>query len=224
MNCFEFRRRLLVNPHERDPQFLRHKRWCPDCLREVRRLEQLDVQLAAALAVEPPPQFAVHIVQNTAPRRRRWRYSGRWLGLIALSLLLMVGVWIAQRHYQERDWQARAWQMASQRAMTPPPAPFVGTPALLAGWQILPRLAAHIRDWEPVTVAQSQGVYLRFDGDHGPVIALLFPQVPLSRATDATPQGFAGVLQPFGDGRLLLLGKPGEDLAAWAHRLRDGLI
>ena len=52
MNCLEFKRLALSDPNSRDKSFIEHSAGCPDCLKYVGGVRQMDSELAGSLDVE----------------------------------------------------------------------------------------------------------------------------------------------------------------------------
>ncbi|MEP6940428.1 MAG: DUF3379 family protein [Rudaea sp.] len=94
MNCVEFRRQLVVDPHASGAEFVRHRGECARCAAAAERALEFESALQRALAVEPPVQLveSVLLAQATAQRRRRSAVRRVALFALAASLALAVGV------------------------------------------------------------------------------------------------------------------------------------
>jgi hypothetical protein len=91
MNCEDLRRAL---PEEKLTKRQRreiadHTLHCPDCRAYRAALRRVDVLLAEAPMVSPPPGFAERVSARLESRRSRWRV---WLGLGVLTLAAASGV------------------------------------------------------------------------------------------------------------------------------------
>lgn len=61
MNCLEFQRLSLSDPHCADFSFIKHSDNCPGCLRYVKDLRQMDDSLSASLDIEMPQDFVARL-------------------------------------------------------------------------------------------------------------------------------------------------------------------
>lgn len=94
MNCLEFRRQLGSDPGSQAAGFIAHSTECPRCAEARKRAQAFADQLARALAIDPPPQFAESILlaqRSLQQTQRRATWRGTWMALAA-SLALAVGI------------------------------------------------------------------------------------------------------------------------------------
>ncbi len=228
MNCFEFRRRLLINPQDRDADFLRHKRRCRDCAPEVQRIEFLDTQLMTALLVDAPTGLPSRVLLKSSSSwsyGKYVRYGLRYL--LGLAVLLGLGVG-AMRYYERRQWDAEVLLLGTQAMMQVPSDASLplDVQALLthSKLELLPSLIAHVVYAETLTVRDLQGLRLNFEGQQGPVVAFIFPHPPQKTARFLQDHPFTAFLQPLPRGFLLIFGMPNENLHYWIHQIRRGII
>ena len=52
MNCLDFKRLALSEPSSRDHNFVKHSSTCPDCLKFVGDVRQMDSDLASSIDME----------------------------------------------------------------------------------------------------------------------------------------------------------------------------
>ena len=91
MNCLEFRRSLMVQPHMRNAALEAHARECALCAEFVKRNNNMEAKLAQAINVPVDSGLASRIMLNHNLKRNH--RSGNWLALAA-SVLAVVGVTI----------------------------------------------------------------------------------------------------------------------------------
>ena len=65
MNCFEFKKLALSDPDSRDHAFIEHSASCPDCLKYVGSIRQMDADLGASLDVAMPADLIARLQLNT---------------------------------------------------------------------------------------------------------------------------------------------------------------
>jgi len=64
MNCLEFKRLALSDPNSRDKDFVTHSSTCPDCLKYVGGVRQMDSDLAGSLDIDVPPELMARLQLN----------------------------------------------------------------------------------------------------------------------------------------------------------------
>jgi len=64
MNCLEFKRLALSEPNSRNENFVEHSSACPDCLKYVGSVRQMDTDLAGSLDVEVPSDLIARLQLN----------------------------------------------------------------------------------------------------------------------------------------------------------------
>ena len=64
MNCVEFQRLSLSDPHNANENFVEHSKGCVDCLRYVQDVRKMDSDLAASLAVAVPADLTARLLLN----------------------------------------------------------------------------------------------------------------------------------------------------------------
>lgn len=91
MNCLEFRRSLLAQPHIRSAAQVEHARDCALCAEYVKRSDASEARLAQAINVPVDSGLASRIMLNH--NLKRSGRSGHWMAMAA-SVLAAVGVTI----------------------------------------------------------------------------------------------------------------------------------
>jgi hypothetical protein len=99
-DCAAYRRSMLADPNDLDPQLLEHRDGCHECTRFTDQLLRFESRLSRALrvtlpAAQPAMQPAVPLRAGTAPRVA---YPKSWLAMAASVLLAAVvagGLWVA---------------------------------------------------------------------------------------------------------------------------------
>lgn len=93
MNCLEFRRLTLADPHHPGPAALDHEAACPACARFYLDLRQQEEALYQALSITVPDGLADRILLGAQPRfLARFTPVGVWLPALAATLVLALGL------------------------------------------------------------------------------------------------------------------------------------
>jgi hypothetical protein len=222
VNCAQFRRALLIDPHTRDPCFRAHGGQCRGCARAAAQALAFDRRLHAALAAEVGDS-------GIAPRSGAVVSARGWRPLLlALVALLLIAVWVGLRGSAPGiDWE----RLVIDHIQTEPshlraaaPVPWRRVQALLRGLDI----EADSR-LGPVTYAgrcligPRPGIHLVVQGKRGAVTLLLLPGTVARRQHRFTASGLAGLVVPAGFGDLAVVGQPGEALEPILYRFLGGV-
>jgi hypothetical protein len=218
IDCAQYRRTVLADPHAASPELAEHLAHCPDCPAYSERLLRFEARLAQALRIE------AHIAPARAPR------SG-WLAMAATVLVaLVVGtVWLVAPHASLAA-DVVAHMAGEPQAWARSPVPSANLERVLS--------EAHMRlnpDAGMVSYAQS----CQFRGHHvphlvvqtarGPITVMVLVHDSVAKAQPFDEGGYRGVIVPVpGHGSLAVLAQ-GEraDLAeieSLAARVKDAIV
>lgn len=64
MNCLDFKRLALSDPNSREHSFIEHSGSCPDCLKYVAGVRQMDADLSSSVEVEMPSDLMARLQLN----------------------------------------------------------------------------------------------------------------------------------------------------------------
>jgi hypothetical protein len=225
MDCNTYRRALMADPHDPDPQLREHRASCPECNLFSERQLSFESRLERALRV---PIRA----ESSRPPMRAAAYRRGWLAMAASVLLAVVvagGLWLAVPH------ASLAADVATHMGGEPDswrPTEAVPASALedvLRNTHL--RLAAG-------TAVVSYAASCEFRGHHvphlvvqteaGPVTVMVLVHENVAKTVDFDEQGYRGVLVPVaGHGSLAVLTRgSATDIKSIEHiaaRVRDSI-
>lgn len=64
MNCLDFKRLALSDPNSSEPSFILHAKECPDCLKYVGGIRQMDSELSNSVEVQMPASLMARLELN----------------------------------------------------------------------------------------------------------------------------------------------------------------
>ena len=64
MNCLDFKRLALSDPNSAEPSFVLHSKECPDCLKYVGGIRQMDADLSKSVDVQMPSSLMARLELN----------------------------------------------------------------------------------------------------------------------------------------------------------------
>jgi Protein of unknown function (DUF3379) len=241
MDCAEYRRTVLADPRDANPQLRLHRDGCRECLEFTDRLLRFESRLERAVRVSIPAADAVRVVplrvpaeaQAHATRRASSRRRG-WLAMAASVLIAVVvagSLWLAGPHPSlAADVVAHMAEEPQAWARTDIPVP----PPELA----LALRDAHVR-LDPNAGMVSYAKSCLFRAHHvphlvvqtemGPVTVMVLAHESVSKPERFDEQGYHGVILPVpGHGSLAVLARgqsPNpETLKRIAARVQDALV
>jgi hypothetical protein len=249
IDCAQYRRSMLANPHDPDPQLREHRESCHDCTLYSERLLRFESRLERALRVGPASvgvdlaSKAALSSDNVVPLRGRSSRRGLrsrkgWLAMAAsvvMALAVAGGLWLSApgaslaadvvTHMRE---EPQAWRR------TDVPVPGSTLENVLRDSHL--RLAAGAGAGAGmVSYASSCGFrghrvpHLVLQTDAGPVTVMVLVHEHVSKPVQFDEQGYRGVIVPVpGHGSLAVLTRgSATDLKTVehiAHRVVDSII
>ena len=235
IDCAHYRRAILANPRDADPDLARHVKDCADCTAFTARLMRFEGKLERALRVEArdgaDPLRGAGVATITRPRRRP--VSRGWLAMAASVLVglgLAGGLWLSAPHSSlaadvvaHMAGEPDAWA----RTDVPVPAPDLELALRNAHMRLRP-------DAGMVSYAQSclfrghHVPHLVVQTDMGPVTVMVLVHESVSKPKPFEEEGYRGVLLPVqGHGSIAVLAKdqsgPLTSVEAVAARVRSAI-
>jgi hypothetical protein len=211
IDCSQYRRVMLANPHDTDAELAAHRDRCPECAAYTERLLRFEGKLVRAVRVQPPDAERGGAVIALRPRRSP--VVRKWLALAA-SVLLGVGIagalWLAAPHTSlaadvvaHMAGEPQAWT----RTDVPVPAPELAF--VLRNTHMRLRPDAGVVSYAQSCLFRGQRVpHLVVQTDMGPVTVMVLVHESVSKPTPFDEHGYRGTLLPVaGHGSIAVLAK-----------------
>jgi hypothetical protein len=205
IDCTEYRRSVLADPHDANPALAEHLASCAECPPYTERLLRFEGRLARALRVDP--------VAAPESLRARRRLSTGWLAMAAsvlIGLIVAGGLWLAAPH------SSLAADVVAH--MAGEPQAWARTDVPVPSAELAPVLdEAHLR-LRPEAGMVSYAQSCEFRGRHvphlvvqtamGPITVMVLIHETVSKATPFDEEGYRGVILPVpGHGSLAVLAR-----------------
>lgn len=213
MDCSQYRKSILADPHDADPELQMHRESCRECPEYTERLLRFEGRLERALRVRAPEQSTAKL---RVPQRHGPRVRGGWLAMAASVLVVLVvagGLWLAAPGpslaadvVAHMAGEPQAW------ARTDVPV----SPAELAG---VLRSAGMRLDPQAGRVTYARGCLFRgrmvphlvVQTEMGPVTVMVLVHESVANPVPFDEEGYRGVIVPEpGHGSLAVLAR-GQD-------------
>jgi hypothetical protein len=238
MDCAQYRRSMLADPHDPDPELREHRESCHDCTLYSERLLSFESRLGRALRVGPA-SAAASSSDNVVPLRPRssrtspaYRKGG--LAMAASVLMALVvggGLWLsapgaslaADVVIHMRD-EPEAWR----RTDVPVPDPKLEN-VLRDSHLRLAAGAGMVSYANGCAFRGHQVPHLVLQTDGGPVTVMVLVHERSPKPVQFDEQGYRGVIVPVpGHGSLAVLTRGSvtdmETIEHIAHRILDSII
>ncbi|MGD0503113.1 MAG: DUF3379 family protein [Steroidobacteraceae bacterium] len=211
IDCSQYRRAMLANPHDPDAELAAHRDGCGECAAYTERLLRFEGKLGRALRVHPPDAVKGGVV--TALRPRRSPVVRKWLALAA-SVLLGVGIagtlWLAAPHTSlAADVVAHMAGEPQAWTRTDVPVPTPELDFVLRNTHMRLRPDAGVVSYAQSCLFRGHHVpHLVVQTDMGPVTVMVLVHESVSKPTPFDEDGYRGVLLPVaGHGSIAVLAK-----------------
>lgn len=223
MDCAQYRRAKLANPHDDAPELARHLSQCAVCPAWTEKLLRFERKLERAVRVGPPggataPEASGRVLSF---RGRHSRMPGGWLAMAAsvlVGLVLAGGLWLAAPHASlaadvvgHMAEEPGAWT----RTDVPVPAPELN--AVLRHAHVRLRPEAGMVSYARSCAFRGHKVpHLVVQTAMGPVTVMVLVHESVAEPEPFDEQGYRGLIVPVpGHGSLAVLARNSEgDLAA----------
>lgn len=224
MNCFEIRRRRLVDPSTADPETSRHEMQCRACREHAAELRELERLLARTIRVPVPEALEWRILARHSLRGPR---APRWPGIAALAatVVLAVALVILQlqstNEYLAEDLLAYLANHAETRTYEQP-VPQEHLTAVLAplGLAVDAEVAGPVADARPCQIRGRPAAHLVLAGDSGSIDVLVMPEEAIRERRVIQVGQLQVLIVPCPRGSMAIVGRAGETLSAVEARLR----
>ena len=232
IDCSQYRRAMLANPHDPDAELAAHRDGCGECAAYTERLLRFEGKLGRALRVHPPDAVKGGVV--TALRPRRSPVVRKWLALAA-SVLLGVGIagtlWLAAPHTSlAADVVAHMAGEPQAWTRTDVPVPTPELDFVLRNTHMRLRPDAGVVSYAQSCLFRGHHVpHLVVQTDMGPVTVMVLVHEPAAQPVHFNEQGYRGIIVPVpGHGSLAVLTRdPGTNtqaLSQIAARVQDSIV
>jgi hypothetical protein len=209
MNCLEFRRELLIDPHSSNSEFVAHAHACTGCAQALQRAQAFETSLKSALAIAPPPQLAEKILLRQATEqqrsRQRLRRGGALLALAAgVVLAFGIGMRLEAQPISElavRHLEGEAFLLSETKAL---PEKDVRNAFKNLGLKV-GDLPTDISFAGCCPIGRYSAVHLVIQQRSGPVTVLYLTDANNEGRRDFVRDGWLGRSVPLGHGTLVLL-------------------
>jgi hypothetical protein len=213
MDCAQYRRAMLANPHDADGELVHHREGCAECAAYTERLLRFEGKLERALRVNPPadsrPRGAVVTPLRPHPRPM----ARRWMAMAAsvlVGLVIAGGLWLAAPHASlaadvvaHMAGEPQAWTK-TDLAVPAPELAFA-----LRNVHMRLRSEAGMVSYAQSCLFRGHRVpHLVVQTDMGPVTVMVLVHESVSKPTRFDEEGYRGVLLPVaGHGSIAVLAK-----------------
>lgn len=223
MNCFEFRKICITEPHCAHGEYRRHRDECPACAAFAERQEGFERALAGAVQVPVPAGLDARVIlrqttQHASSFRRVLAYAAS-----VLVTLGVVGGLLWPGPEQSVDEQVIAHILDEpEHMMSQDVVPVARVADVLARAGV--RLEGDLGLVRFADLCPGRpGAHLVIAGSRGPVTVMIMPDQPVANRQLLARSGFTGVIAPAGKGSVAVVGLPGEAIDRYEAQIRSAI-
>ena len=240
MDDLEFRRRLLANPNDNDPELVKTKNQSTTNRHFANELQQLDLRLKQTINVDIPENLADRILfhQSSQAQPKNHHPYKRYLSYgLAASVMFFVGVMVGQQQLSPQQPQSQVFTPTSMSAIAlqhvNAEARFVEhTDEAVTLQQVnaklkpfgtsMNQLPGHIYYLNYCGFDGNRALHMIVGTDKGKMTVFIVPQTSSQIATDSDNIN-QSLLLPLQDASLIVVGDKDDKLMPIAEKLKSEL-
>ncbi|MEC6813980.1 DUF3379 family protein [Photobacterium toruni] len=240
MDDLEFRRRLLANPNDNDPELVKTKNQSTTNRHFANELQQLDLKLKQTINVDIPENLADRILfhQSSQAQPKNHHPYKRYLSYgLAASVMFFVGVMVGQQQLSPQQPQSQVFTPTSMSAIAlqhvNAEARFVEhTDEAVTLQQVnaklkpfgtsMNQLPGHIYYLNYCGFDGNRALHMIVGTDKGKMTVFIVPQTSSQIATDSDNIN-QSLLLPLQDASLIVVGDKDDKLMPIAEKLKSEL-
>jgi hypothetical protein len=232
MNCLEFRRAALANPHHPGHDALAHEAECASCARFYRELRQQEESLYEAMNIPVPEGLADRVLLRSRSGWRDWLSPRFAVPALAASLALAVALgtgWKLQSNALEPEMLAAgiaehvAGEHQALAANQVVPLATLAGAVRRSGGEIVQALGKTTYADHCPLPGGGEGEHLVFDTPYGKLTLILMPDKRIAHPVRVEKDGLTVSLMPAGEGSLALVSDQRERIGEAENWARENL-
>jgi len=223
MNCFEFKKIALSDPSCRDDNFVEHSASCPDCLKYIGSVRQMDADLSSSLNVELPSDLVARLKLNTqisVEETKKVTSLRNYAMAASFAIALFVGGFVASNQFSvdadiNSDYQALLSAVVDhmhEDQITPvwgADRANKTTNTLLASYDgaLQFKYLDTLQFSKICPMGKYRGLHASIETDEGQVTFAYIKGDSIGDLLDASYQGYASRVKPVRGGNLIIMSK-----------------
>ena len=242
MNCLEFKRLALSDPNSEEPSFVKHGKECPDCIKYIGGVRQMDADLASSIDIAIPDSLMAKIQLNQMleeeAKRKSWIKSG--VGIYAAAacfafILFVSGFFVSgvlnTNDTIGDDYQALIAGVVEHMNEVPVTPVWNAVRANqsanmhLANYdgQMRLKFLENLQFSRLCPMGQYRGLHAGLDTPDGHVTFAYIKGNKVDDIIDAAYEGYSVRVKPLKDGNLVIVSKNTRSLKHAGNQLDDAL-
>lgn len=245
MNCLEFKRLALSDPNARDQSFIEHSSHCPECLKYVGGLRQMDADLAGSLDVDVPSdlmarlqlnQELVEEVEREASSIISFQPLQRYAIAASVALALFVAGFMASNQFGVNSQIGQDYESLlsavvehmDEQAVTPvwnPERANETANALLASYDGKMKLKhlSNLQFSRVCPMGKYKGLHASLDTPDGQVTFAYIKGDSVGELLDAGYEGYVSRVKPVRGGNLIIMSRTNKAVQQADEQLENAM-
>jgi len=243
MNCLDFKRLALSDPNSRDHSFIEHSSVCPDCLKYVGSIRQMDADLSSSVEVEMPSDLMARLQLNQeiteeAETAEVIAFSPmrRYAMAASFALALFVAGFMASNQFGANgdigdDYEALlagVVEHMNEQAITPvwsPERANSNANTLLASYapEMKLKFLSNLQFSRVCPMGQYKGLHASLETADGQVTFAFIKGDSVSELLDAGYEGYVSRVKPVRGGNLIIMSRTNKALQEADSQLEEAM-
>ena len=238
MKCLEFKRLALSTPTSEEVSFIAHSKDCPDCLKYVAEVRQMDADLSSSLDVAVPSDLMARLQlnQEMSEETERRSYMPRYAIAASVAIALFVGGFMLSNQFAlngqiSDDYESLlsgVVEHMGEQAVTPvwQAARANNTvSALLASYDTKVRFKymENLQFGRICPMGEYRGLHASLETDDGQITFAFIKGDSVGDLLDAGYEGYVTRVKPINGGNLVIISRNQKSLEQADSQLEEAI-
>lgn len=237
MACLEFQRLALIEPNNRQHNFVEHAKQCADCLAYVAEVRKMDADVAKSLHVNMPAELSSRLQLETEMQKSSRPRSGYALAASLAAVLLVAGLvfkfFIGPSPEQVAQDYQQLLTSVIEHMDEQPITPVWG--AAQANVTVSTLLASYDPDLQLQQMQSLQfgqicpmgryrGLHATLETENGQTTFAYIKGMPLGEVSDSSLNGYITRVKPVVGGNLVIISRTKKSLLEADQQLAKAMV
>ncbi len=238
MNCLDFKRLALSDPNSKDHSFVEHSKSCPECLKYVGSVRQMDSDLASSLEVTVPSDLVARLQlnQEISQSNEAVGSTRRYAIAASFALALFVAGFMASNQFGfnkqiGQDYEtllSGVVEHMNEQPMTPvwsPERANQDANALLASYdgEMKLKFLQNLQFSRICPMGKYRGLHASLETDSGQVTFAYIRGESVGELLDAGYEGYVTRVKPVRGGNLIIMSRNNKSLQQADKQLEEAM-
>jgi len=241
MNCLDFKRLALSDPNSGDQSFILHSNECPDCLKYVGSIRQMDSDLSSSVDVQMPTSLMARlelnqIIEEEAKEQKSSSNFRRYAIAASFAAALFVSGFVASNYFGPaneigKDYEALlagVIEHVNEQPMTPVwdaqrANKSVNTHLANYDGEMRMKFLENLQFSRVCPMGEYRGLHASLETSNGQVTFAYIKGDKVDDMLDASYEGYATRIKPVRGGNLIIVSRTNKALQVADKQLENAM-